>query len=256
MKFIHQFTGFRRAYFNRAYFNRAPWKRTWLFGILGGGILAGLSSVASQAVAQTNSVNPCPSIYYEEPYNSNVMTPEGCPPNALTQLLQGGYPTPTRPGYPLGPNQGGADPSYDPTDDAPIDSRPAPITDQPGGQTPYPYEPYGQEGVATDRPPIAQVEPVDGTVDVQLRNATNIDIYYEVTGETSRRIIPADQAVYLRNISLPATITTVRTDEGLLRIVPERTTEGVLELSLEEDPTFDDTQGVIRIQPDGEVFVN
>lgn len=227
-------------------------RRAWLLGILGGGVLAGLSSVTSDATAQTSSVNPCPSVYYEEPYNSNVVTPEGCPPNALTQILRGEYTAPARPGYPLGPNQGGADPSYDDS----LDSSPPPLPGQPGGQSPYPDAPLGQEGVTGEQSPIAQVQPVDGTVDIQLRNSTNIGIYYEVTGETSRRVLPAEQAISLRNISLPATITTVRTDDGFLRVIPERTDEGVLELSLEEDPTFDDTQGVIRIQADGQVFVN
>lgn len=213
-------------------------KQAGLLGIMGGSLLAGFSVFAPQASAQ---INPCPGIYYEEPYNLYVASPEGCPPNARTEMLQ------------AQPGQDGNYPSQD--DSVSLETGPAPITNQPGGEA-YPYEPYGREGIAADLPPIARVEPMNGMVDVQLMNSTNIPIYYEVTGETGRRIISAQDEAYLQNISLPATITAVRTDDGLLRVVPERTAEGTLELSLEEDPTFDDTQGVIRIQPDGQVFVN
>lgn len=212
-------------------------KRAGLLGVVGGSLLAGFSVFAPNASAQ---VNPCPGIYYEEPFNSYVSSPEGCPLNARAEMLQ------------AQPGQGGNYPSQD---DVTLGTGSAPITDQPGGQN-YPYEPYGQEGIATDLPPIARVEPMNGMVDVQLMNSTNIPIYYEVTGETGRRIISAQDEAYLQNISLPATITAVRTDDGLLQVIPGRTAEGTLELSLEEDPTFDDTQGVIRIQPDGQVFVN
>ena len=53
---------------------------------------------AAQAQQSTPKVNPCPSIFYEEPHNNRVVVPQGCPPNALTQRLanQGVLPmTPT-----------------------------------------------------------------------------------------------------------------------------------------------------------------
>lgn len=212
-------------------------KQAGLLGIVGGSLLAGFSVFAPKTSAQ---VNPCPGIYYEEPFNSYVSSPEGCPPNARAEMMQGISPAV--------PGQGGTYPSQD---DARLGTESAPLIDQPNSQN-YPYE----QDWTTTASPIARVEPTNGMVDIQLMNSTNIPIYYEVTGETGRRIISAQDEAYLQNISLPATITAVRTDDGLLQVIPERNAEGVLELSFEEDPTFDDTQGVIRIQSDGQVFVN
>jgi len=42
-------------------------------------------SIPSLAVEAVPKVNPCPRIYYEEPYNSNVIVPNGCPSNAATK---------------------------------------------------------------------------------------------------------------------------------------------------------------------------
>ena len=208
-------------------------KQAGLLGIMGGSLLAGFSVFAPQASAQ---INPCPGIYYEEPYSLYVASPEGCPPNARAEMLQ------------AQPGQGGTYPSQD---DTMLGTGSNPMIRQPNMQN-YPYE----QDWTTTASPIARVEPTNGTVNIQLMNSTNIPIYYEVTGETGRRIIAAQDEAYLQNISLPATITAVRTDDGLLQVIPERNDEGILELSLEEDPTFDDTQGVIRIQSDGPVVVN
>lgn len=59
-------------------------------------------SIAPAASAQTRPVlNPCPGIYYEEPFNSVYAAPEGCPPNAATQGLTGQEQVPVRtPVYP------------------------------------------------------------------------------------------------------------------------------------------------------------
>ncbi len=220
--------------------HQIKFKQAGLFGIVGGSLLAGFSVFAPHAPAQTSAVNPCPSIYYEEPFNSYVSSPEGCPPNARVQTQQGIAPAV--------PGQGGTYPSQD---DVGLGTESAPLTNQPGSQN-YPYE----QDWTTTTSPIARVEPTNGVVDIQMMNSTNIPIYYEVTGETERRIISAQEEAYLQNIPLPATITTVRTDDGFLQIVSEQNSEGVLELSLEENAAFDDTQGVIRIQSDGQVFIN
>ncbi|MBD2198891.1 MULTISPECIES: hypothetical protein [Calothrix] len=44
--------------------------------------------VTPQPSSPSGKVNPCPRIFYEEPHNSRVVVPQGCPPNALTQQLQ------------------------------------------------------------------------------------------------------------------------------------------------------------------------
>jgi hypothetical protein len=38
--------------------------------------------------APSSQVNPCPSIFYEPEHTNRVLTPAGCPPNALTQQMQ------------------------------------------------------------------------------------------------------------------------------------------------------------------------
>lgn len=53
------------------------------FGIVLGSLtgIAVFSSIST--AAPTSEVNPCPGIYYEEPYNRLVLVPQGCTPNAM-----------------------------------------------------------------------------------------------------------------------------------------------------------------------------
>ncbi|BAY44369.1 hypothetical protein SAMD00079811_19670 [Scytonema sp. HK-05] len=81
-------------------------KSAKFLGAICGGLLIGLPAISQVAVAQQSAprqpqqqanskTNPCPSIFYEEPHNSNVFTPAGCPPNAFTrQSAQQGGVTP------------------------------------------------------------------------------------------------------------------------------------------------------------------
>ncbi|MGF1497068.1 MAG: hypothetical protein ACFB8W_09640 [Elainellaceae cyanobacterium] len=184
--------------------------------------------MVQKAAAQTPGVNPCPGIYYEEPFSSNLLVPEGCPLNEYSRLV--------------GETQGASA-------SAGMDGMPMQTVPQGSGVE------YGPDGVAVDLPPVAVVPPTNGTVDVRIMNDTNALITYEVTGETQRRYLQAQEEATLQGISVPATITTVRQDEGLVDIITS-TTDGMLEISIEEDQGLDDTQGVIRIQPDGQVFIN
>lgn len=85
-------------------------KYAGLLGAVCGGLLISTPAISQRADAQqpmsrptrqpSSQVNPCPSIYYEEPHNNQVLVPQGCPPNALTRTLeaQGTLPVPTTPG--------------------------------------------------------------------------------------------------------------------------------------------------------------
>ncbi|MGJ3245719.1 MAG: hypothetical protein ACFE0I_06545 [Elainellaceae cyanobacterium] len=55
-----------------------------LLGIVSSGILI-YPMIATRANAESRiaQVNPCPSLYYEEPFNSNIPAPPSCPPNAV-----------------------------------------------------------------------------------------------------------------------------------------------------------------------------
>ncbi len=49
----------------------------------------------------------------------------------------------------------------------------------------------------------------------------------------------------------------VREDKGLLRVMPMSSGEdGMLTITLDEKTKFDDNKGVLRIQEDGQVFLN
>ncbi|NHC35982.1 hypothetical protein [Scytonema millei] len=62
--------------------NRIQPKKVGIVGTIFGGLLIGISAIPLVASAQGSQVlNPCPRIYYEEPFNSTRLAPEGCPPN-------------------------------------------------------------------------------------------------------------------------------------------------------------------------------
>lgn len=184
-----------------------------LMGVIFGGLLVTLPALTPQAKA----LDPCPGIYYEEPFSTIATPPEGCPTNAASQDAA----TQVTPGTPTV------------------------VQDTPSDQT-----------IVPDGEPIANITPTEGTVRVKLVNATNVPINYEAIGFTPRRLLQGGEETVLEDIPVPVTITTVREDEGLLRLAANTDDQGMLEVMLQEDPTFDDTQGVLRIQEDGQVFVN
>lgn len=98
--------------------------------------------------------------------------------------------------------------------------------------------------------------PMAGSVDVKLKNNTNALVTYEAIGQTGRRSLPGGEEVVLRNLPVPVTITTVRQDNGLVDVVPVSSQKGLLEVSLNESKDLDNNAGALRIQKDGQVFLN
>ncbi|ACK70375.1 conserved hypothetical protein [Gloeothece citriformis PCC 7424] len=194
-------------------------------GILGlcSTFLVGIPLMAEKANAQAQQrviTSPlCPGLYYQEPWESVLYPPVGCPPNerVLYQDAAGNY--------------------------APFENT-TPVQPQ---SPPLPEE---------RSEPIANIMPTQGTANVMLNNSTNAMITYEVIGHTQQRRLSPGEEADLTNLPLPVTITVVREDKGLLQVIPLSSDSEMLRLTLEEDPTFDDTQGVIRIQEDGQVFLN
>lgn len=169
--------------------------------------------------------NPCPKIYYEEPYNNKILVPTGCEPNAATMRWKNGGQT--------------VDQSINVV--RPI-SKVKPI---------QPPVPEARQSA------IAMVKPMmDGKVSVTLKNDTNTPVSYHVVSHTQTRILPLREETVLREIPLPATITLVREDGGFLNVEPIATEDGMLTVSLDEKRKPDNNQGVIRIQADGQVFLN
>lgn len=195
-----------------------------LVGAICGSLLLGLPTIPLATLAETNSLlNPCPGIYYEEPYNSRILVPEGCPPNARTIATQG-----------LGPNQGGQFPEQPQT--------PAVSPSTP----PLPGE--RQE-------PVAIVMPANGMVDVKLVNNTNTSVTYQVVGDTDERILSGRSDTTLRSLEVPVTITVGRPDGGLLMVNAEASEDGMLEVMLTETTDLGTDENLISIEDDGAVFL-
>ncbi len=205
-------------------------KRIGLLGITFSSLLIGLPAISQIAVAQqtTNKINPCPSIFYEEPHNNRVLVPQGCRPNAFT-LRQSGQ------GQISGQQSSVVVPIY------PYNKRTGVI------QPPFPES--RQSAIAT-------IALTAGKVDVRLKNNTNAGISYQAIGHTQPRFITGGQEFVLRGLPTPVTITLVREDGGLVKVMPMSTSQGMLSVSLDETSNFDDNQGVLRIQKDGQIFLN
>ena len=195
-----------------------------IYTLLGTSLVTSSLAIFSQATAQTTSLpNPCPGIYYKEPFNSNFLVPEGCPPNEATRRL-GGVEVPAT----------------------------VPETEITPGSTTQTVPPLPEES----GPVLAVVEPIGGKVSVQLINSTNTAITYEVTGHTAPRSLPGRTEILLQDLPLPVSITTVRPDRGLVDIAATSSRSGWLEVVLQEDPSLDDTQGVLVINASGQVLVD
>jgi hypothetical protein len=196
-------------------------KPAGLVSAICGSVLIGLPAIPLAASAMPASrVNPCPGIYYEEPFNSTHFAPQGCPPNAAVRQfgVQGLTPNRTLP--------------------------PAPTSITP------PLPEVRSNAIAT-------VTLMDGKVDVKLKNNTNAFVSYQALGHTGRRFLIAGEEIVLQNLPTPVTITTVRQDKGLLDVIPVSNSQpGMLEISLNESSNLDDNLGALRIQRDGQVFLN
>jgi hypothetical protein len=186
--------------------------------------LAGLTGLASPALAATTSLtNPCPRIYYEEPYNSSLILPAACPPNAATRSVNG----------------------------------PSELSVQ------LPTLIPGSATVSTSQPLLPPVEPAPigtvqlqaGKVNVQLKNMTNTQITYQVIGDTPQRALAGKTDLVLQNLSTPITITFLRPDAGFVRVtIPASGESGVLVLVLDEAVSLSDSQTSVRIQSNGNVL--
>lgn len=220
---------------------------SWGFtGSLISGLLIAIPALTARSIAASPGVNPCPSIYYEEPHNSSRLVPSGCRPNAFTQSVSGAATN----GTPLTPNTSGGQLNR---------ITPSNNQDTSGGQL------NRINSAETNTPPlpeaqgnaIATVTPNNGNVDVVLRNTTNAAVTYEVIGQTQQRTLAGGEEVVLQDLPVPLTITTVRQDRGLVDIQPTAVdNSGRIEFSLGASTQLNNEQGAIRIQSSGQVFVN
>ncbi|NEO99994.1 MAG: hypothetical protein F6K58_15205 [Symploca sp. SIO2E9] len=201
--------------------NHLNQKQLELVKAICGSLLMGLPVITiAPSAASASETNPCPKIYYEEPFNNTRSVPQGCPVNEALQQLNPEFET------------------------VPLTAEPLPTG---VSQPPLPE---------TQSAPVTRVIPQGQRISVTLKNNTNALITYEAIGHTEERTLLGREEVILQNLPLPVTITTVRQDGGLLDVIPTSTQPGMLEVLLEADPTFDDIKGTLSIQENGQVYVN
>jgi hypothetical protein len=187
-------------------------------------VLGGLTGMALPALAATTSLtNPCPLIYYEEPYNSSIILPATCAPNAATRSVNG-------------PSE---------------------------RSTQLPVLVPGSTTVSTAQPLLPPVEPAPigtvqlqaGKVNVQLKNMTNTAITYQAIGHTQQRTLVAKTDLVLQDLPAPVTITFLRPDAGFVRVtVAANAGSGVLVLMLDEATGLNNSQTSVRVQSNGNVL--
>ncbi len=188
-----------------------------------------IAFVATQVQAQISPLNPCPGIYYEEPFNSTRIVPQGCPPNTATQQLQ---------------SQGQAF-------EQPINS---PTPSYPGSSQRSSESSQSPSRLETA---VASVSPVNGTVDIQLRNDTNTNIAYQAIGQTQQRVLQGGESIVLSSLPVPVTVTMYRPDGGFIQVTPTSNSQaGTVAISLGETEAFSQNARAIRIQPDGQIYLN
>ena len=180
--------------------------------------LATFSYVAS--AANISALNPCPSIYYEEPHNHTRLSPQGCPPNAAATLRaeQGAVPI------------------------------------SPTGRFVNQVLPDQMLGQERQQPTMRTIVLRAGQVNIKMRNMTSTPITYQAIGHTEQRSLMAGEEVMLQNLPAPVSITFLRPDSGLIKVMSVETFEpGSLELMFNEGMNLSDSQNTVRVQMDGKV---
>lgn len=260
-------------------------KSAELFAAICGGLLMSAPAFAQTPIPVTPQpnpgnakVNPCPRIFYEEPHNSRVLVPQGCPPNALTQQVQsqGTVPSSSVPGTPS-PDQtrmgvGGETPTR--TTNPGVNPNPGIFNEAPYNRSQQPSQ-TGSSTYTTPQQvptqpsvtepslrqqgqsPVATVALANGSVNVRLVNETGANITYQVIGDTNERSLPGKSDVVLQRLRAPITVTFQREDGGLLTVIPQPSSDtGVLEVRLDETTDVAQDKKAMRIQANGSVWLN
>lgn len=257
-----------------------------------GGVLMSMPALAQTPIPVTpqpsspsGKVNPCPRIFYEEPHNSRVVVPQGCPPNALTQQLesQGTLPYNSNSGA-SSQNQtgvGGETPSssLNPNpgilNEAPYNrvqqntqfdgsstySTPQQNTQTDNSTTTYttPQGVPSQSNSVTSpsQSPVTTIALLEnGNVNIRLVNDTGANITYQVVGDTNERSLGGQSDVVLQGLRAPITVTFQRADGGLIAVNAQASETGLLEVRLDETTDVAQDKKAMRIQSNGSVFVN
>jgi hypothetical protein len=260
--------------------------RVWL-GSICGGLVMGLATIPLAVLAQSSlaKVNPCPRIFYEEPHNNQVLVPAGCPPNQMTlkMMEQGLIPvTPIVPGTPsaeqirlgvggekpsvLNPHPSIFDePPYNLSQrglppnafSPPIILVPIPREQSFSPNSPISIAPPSLSPPQSETAPVTKIALANGKVNIKLVNKTGANLRYQVVEGMSERSLAGKSNIRLRNLNVPITLTFQREDRGMLTVTPRSTSQsGELEVTFQETSNANQNRKALRIEPDGNVFLN
>lgn len=255
-----------------------------LWGAICGSLLMSIPVFPQIASAQQSNskVNPCPSIFYEEPHNNRVVVPQGCPPNALTRRLaaQGLLPNVNPPvsQSPDSQSVGGEapqsrTPGLNPCPriyyEEPFNSRNAVPQGCPPnafsqesqalGTTPQAAIPANPQTSVTPSPQTSNVTVAlaNRQLNIRLINDSGAEVTYQVIGDTAPRSLQGKSNVMLQGLNAPVTVTLYRKDGGLLQVTPQTTSSpGMLEVRLNATTNFSEGKTTVRVQEDGTVLLN
>ncbi|MEA5622737.1 hypothetical protein [Nostoc sp. UHCC 0251] len=267
-------------------------KSAELFGAMCGGLLITLpaipQAVAQQSVTQqsTPKINPCPRIFYEEPHNSRVVVPQGCPANALTQRLAAQGLLPANPSQeqtrlgvggetPQGTPSSTVNPNpsigNQPQNTVQPDGSTQPSTSSEPGVSPATVVP-GEQNItpgsrntsttpiplpSQQQAPNATIALANGRVNIRLVNDTATNVTYQVIGDTAPRSLSGKSDVTLQSLSAPVTVTFQREDGGQLTVTPQISSEaGSLEVRFNEATDVAQGRSTMRIEQNGSLFLN
>lgn len=264
-------------------------KSAEILAALCGGLLMSVPALAQTPIPVTpqptsvGKVNPCPRIFYEEPHNSRVLVPQGCPPNALTQQVQsqGTVPNNSATSSPEQTNIGVGGEAPGSTSNSQTNPSPGILNEAPYNRsqqntqtqssttqnsTTYstPQQVPSQQNSVTEpslsqqgQRPVATVALNNGNVNVKLVNDTGANVTYQIIGDTNERSLSGKSDVVLQNLRAPITVTFQREDGGLLSVNAQSSSEtGLLEVRLDETTDVAQDAKAMRIQSNGSVFLN
>jgi hypothetical protein len=234
-----------------------------LLGAICGGLLIGFPAIPLVAIAQqqpNGKTNPCPKIFYEEPHNSEVAAPQGCPPNDYTRMNPQGsqesssdHNSPKKQSFDGENSNGSTSRIYNSSQSSMTNSGDKNDSSSQQTQSSVTQTSSPQHRAAA----VAIVTPTNGRVSVKLVNQTNAPISYQAIGDTAPRILQGKSNVTLQGLHMPATVTFHREDGGLLMVTPQASfQQGSLQLTLQETTDLRMDRSALRIEENGLVYLN
>ena len=105
--------------------------------------------------------------------------------------------------------------------------------------------------------PNAILTPQQSSLAIEVVNDTNVDVVYQLVGDTSVRTLAANTSTTLRDLTKPTTLTFQRSDSGfVIAEIANKNESGPLRLVLDETADLGDSSIALNVDPSGNVFLN